>query len=543
MTLIKQLSREDVMFVAGETDSIYQHVGVLIVLDCNDQPDFDFKRFRQHCVDRIALIPHFRWKLHSVPMGLDRPYWIEDKNFSFDHHVKHIALPQPGDEKTLCEVAAHLYSKHLDRNKPLWESWLIEGLEGGKYAYFQKFHHCMMDGEGAFNMMGIICDFEQSPSAEKQIDKSIADATAGGIPTYKERSARIFQHLSSLPGEAAKSAYDILRPKILEQFVWPKKPRAHKATIPTASFNGLIGSDRAATFASIPMSTIKTIKSHFQVSLNDVLLALCSSAIRAYLNERDELPSESLRTNIPVSLRTGNDSKLSNKVTNTTVTLATNIEDPVARLQAIHQESEQAKTRAHSGGTGLIELFQMMPPILVSTLMESLPVDQAPQILGANIIVSNVRGSPAPMYIAGARLDKMYPMSILTAGIGINITCISYLDHIDCGIIVDPDLVPDYEMLSSSLEAAASEYLMLCKPKPKRKNAKRATAKLKKKPAPKKTAAKKPAPKKTAAKKPPGKKKAAPKKLVAKKTPARKKPAVRKTRVTAVKPSAGRKKK
>jgi diacylglycerol O-acyltransferase / wax synthase len=530
MTLIKQLSKEDVMFVAGETDSIYQHVGVLMILDSSDQPDFNFERFRQNCIERIDLIPHFRWKLHTVPMGLDRPYWIEDQNFNYDHHIKHIALPQPGDDKTLCEVAAHLYSKHLDRNKPLWESWLIEGLEGGKYAYFQKFHHCMMDGQGAFSMMGIICDFEQNSPADKQIDKSISEAKAGTVPSYQERSARALQHLSRLPGEAARGAYDILRPKILEQFVWPKKPKAHKAVVPTACFNGLIGSDRAVTFASVSLSTMKKIRSHFDVSLNDVLLALCSSAIRAYLIERDELPHESLRTNIPVSLRTGSESQLSNKVTNTTVTLATNIEDSAARLKAIHQESEQAKTQAHSGGKGLIELFQMMPPIMVSTLMESLPVDQAPQILGANIIVSNIRGSTAPMYVAGARLEKMYPMSILTAGIGINITCISYLDHMDCGITVDPDLMPDYETLGTSLEQAANEYLALCKPK--RKTAKQAAANTRKKAAPKKTAASKASVKKAPAKKAAAKKaapkKVAPKKVAAKKAPAKKNRAIKK---------------
>ena len=156
MSLIKQLSREDVMFVAGETSSIYQHVGLLITLDSSDCPGFDYQQFRQHCMERVSLIPQFRWKLHSVPLGLDRPYWVEDANFSFDHHIKHIALPKPGDNTSLCEVAAHLYSKHLDRSRPLWEMWLIEGLEGGKYAYLQKFHHCMMDGEGAFKMLQII---------------------------------------------------------------------------------------------------------------------------------------------------------------------------------------------------------------------------------------------------------------------------------------------------------------------------------------------------------------------------------------------------
>lgn len=480
MSLITQLSREDVMFVAGETDSIYQHVGLLLLLDTSGRSEFDFEHFRQHCIDRIELIPQFHWKLHTVPMGLDRPYWVEDQNFSYDHHIKHIALPRPGDKETLCEVASHLYAKHLDRDRPLWEMWLIEGLEDGKFAYLQKFHHCMMDGEGAFKMMQIICDFEPNPKKKKTVDKSVSEARAGKVPSTPEQSSKAWQHLSRLPGEAAKNMYDILRPKVLEQFVWPRKPREERPVVPTASFNGMIGSDRATTFTSLPLAQMKAIKEHFGVSLNDVVLALVGSAVREYLLEYDDLPQEPLRTNIPVSLRSEKDAQLSNKVTNTTVTLATDLEDPAARLQAIHEESELAKARAHGGAKGIIELFQMMPPILVSSLMESLPADQAPQILGANLVVSNVRGSPASMYIAGAHIDRMYPMSILTAGIGINVTCVSYRECIDFGIIVDPELVPRQEALAEHLEAAFDEYLALCKPVRKRR--KRSSTKAKAKP-------------------------------------------------------------
>ncbi len=509
MSLIRQLSREDVMFVAGETSSIYQHVALLILLDAGDRPEFDFEHFRQHCIERIELIPQFRWKLHSVPLGLDRPYWVEDENFNYDHHIKHIALPQPGDKEALCEVASYLYAKHLDRGRPLWESWLIEGLEDGNFAYLQKFHHCMMDGQGAFKMIEIIGDFEREAPHTKVVDKSISQARAGRVPSNPERSTKAWQHLARLPGEAARNAYDILRPRVLEQFVWPGKPRAQRAVVPTASFNGAIGSDRAMTFCSLSLEQLKLVKAHFGVSLNDVVLALVSSAVRAYLIEHAELPEEPLRTNIPVSLRSDNDAQLSNKVTTTTVTLATHLEGPVARLKAIHEESEQAKASAHGGAMGVVELFQMMPPILVSTLMESLPEDQAAQILGANLIVSNVRGSAVPLYIAGARMDRMYPMSILTAGIGINFTCVSYDGFMDFGIIVDPDLMPEQEVLATRLEAALGEYLALCKPA--RKTRKQAATKGRQKPSRKKA---------------PGKASATKKMPRAKKAPAaRKKPA------------------
>jgi WS/DGAT/MGAT family acyltransferase len=512
MPTVKQLNKEDVMFVAGETDTIYQHVAALIVLDGNDRPEFNFESFRQRCIDRISLLPQFQWKLHEVPMGLDRPYWVEDENFSYDHHIKHIAIPSPGDSAALSEVAAHLYSRTLDRSKPLWELWLIEGLEGGKFAFLQKFHHCMMDGEGALKFIETTCDFESDPQAEKTVAEAISQARAGKVPSSQQQSTRAARHLARMPGKAAKSIYDILRPKIIERLAWPKKPKPKKPVIPTASFNGKISSDRGFVFGNLSLQDIKNVKNHFNVSVNDVILATVSGAIRNYLLQTSELPEDSLRTNIAVSIRTESDDNFSNKVTTTTVTLATDLQDPVERLRAINNESEQAKTQARAGAIGVTEMFQMMPPILVSTVMGSLPAGQAPQLLGGNLVVSNVRGSPLPMYAAGARIEAMYPMSILIEGLGINLTCISYVDKIDFGIILDPNLVPEPWLLDTELKNTLAVYTALIKPKPRaRKKAvtrrkaavKKATATSNKAAARKKAAVKK----KTVAKKSPAKKK------------------------------------
>jgi diacylglycerol O-acyltransferase / wax synthase len=458
MTLVRQLSREDVMFVAGETETVYQHIGLLVILDPSENPDFSFDYFRQQCIERIALIPHFRWKLHSVPLGLDRPYWVEDEHFDYDHHIKRVALPKPGDQTILNDVAANLYSTHLDRTKPLWEIWLIEGLEGGKCAYVQKFHHCMMDGEGAFKMIEILCDLEPWPSEPKQVDASISSARAGKAPSMPERSRNFWRHMSQLPGDAARGTYDILRPKILEQFVWPRKKAEDRPVVPSTCFNREISSERAMAACSLPIATLLAIKKHFGVSLNDLVLALVADAIRHYLIDMGELPEAPLRTNIPVSLRSESDDSLSNKVTNTTITLATHMEDPIERLLEIHRESSMAKARAHEGGGSIVEIFQMMPPIMISSMMDSLPAEQAPQILGANLIVSNVRGMPVPMYMAGARIEHMYPMSIITAGMAINFTCISYHDQMEFGIMVDPDQVPEHTSIANGLLAALKTY-------------------------------------------------------------------------------------
>jgi len=157
------LGKEDVLFIAGENPSVYQHTAGLVVLDSSTHPDFSFDTFRKKCIERLSLVPHFRWKLHQVPMGLDRPYWVEDRNFNYKHHIKRITLPYPGDRVALSEVVAHLYSRHLDRHKPLWEIWFIEGLEGGKYAILQTLDHSFLDGQGANKLGEILCDFEADP--------------------------------------------------------------------------------------------------------------------------------------------------------------------------------------------------------------------------------------------------------------------------------------------------------------------------------------------------------------------------------------------
>jgi len=138
----------DVLFIAGENDRTYHHTAGLVTLDTSATPQFDFDYFRRHTSERMDLIPHFRWKLQEVPLGRDLPYWVEDENFSYDNHFKRIAVPQPGDREALAEVASYIFSRHLDRSRPLWEMWYIEGLAGGRVAILQKLHHCMMDGQG-----------------------------------------------------------------------------------------------------------------------------------------------------------------------------------------------------------------------------------------------------------------------------------------------------------------------------------------------------------------------------------------------------------
>ena len=183
MAVTRQLGREDVLFVASEADNVYYHTAGLVILDTRDCPGFGFDWLKEKVIERIDAVPHFRWRLHEVPMGLDLPYWVEDENFDYDNHFRRIAVPAPGDRQALSEVVALLYSRHLDRRRPLWEFWFIEGLEGGRCALLQKLHHCMMDGQGASKLGAMLCDFE--PDGEpRPVEAGIAGARAGSVPAF-----------------------------------------------------------------------------------------------------------------------------------------------------------------------------------------------------------------------------------------------------------------------------------------------------------------------------------------------------------------------
>ncbi len=462
MSGLRQLRKQDVLFVAGESAEIYQHTAGLVILDTSAWPGFSFDHFRDILIERVGQVPHFRWKLCEVPLGLDLPYWVEDENFSYDHHIKRIAVPSPGDREALAEVVSHLYSKHLDRKRPLWEVWFIEGLADGKFAILQKLHHCMMDGQGAMQLGQILCDFEPD-AIPRPVDNTIAHARPGATPERLQMSLATAQNLARFPGDVYRGIYDYFRPRLLDRLRPGKRSKPVKPEVPLVAFNAPISSDRGFVFGSVPIADIKIIKNAFSVSVNDVVLALVGSSLRKYLLELGELPELSLRTGIAVSLRGEGDDEFSNKVTNTPVTLATELEAPLARLRAINEETEQAKQQARKGGMGLVEIMSILPPLLVSAMVSAVQAEQAPKMMGANLIVSNVRGSAEPMYIAGARMETMYPMSIITHGLGINITCVSYADNVDFGIAVAPDLVPRPWDIVDGIGEALAEYLLLAK--------------------------------------------------------------------------------
>lgn len=464
MSKYRQLSTTDVLFVAGENSRTYHHTAGLVILEHPAKSRLDFERIRNYIIERVGQIPHFHWKLHEVPLGLDLPYWVEDENFSYDHHIRRIAVPSPGDRQVLGEVVAHLYSKHMDRSRPLWEMWFIEGLEDGRVALLQKLHHSVMDGQGAARLGEILSDFR--PNAKpKKLDPEIPNARPGEVPDTWQLYANSISRLSRLPLNAGREIGGLLQSGISKRLSRGQEEKEEKPSYPHTFFNGTVGRDRGFIFGSLPLAEIKQVKNHFGVTVNDVILALVGTSMSQYMEARGKLPESSLRATIAISLRREEDDEFSNQVTQAPVTLATDVAGLGERLRAIHQESESAKQVARGGGKGLVEFMQMLPPLLVTTMINITSAEQATAMMGANLVISNVRGSDKPMYIAGARMATMYPMSIILSGMGINVTCVSYAGNVDFGMTIDPDMFDQPWTLIDGLELALEQYLALCAPK------------------------------------------------------------------------------
>ncbi len=469
MSKLNQLTPREVLFIGGETKTVYQHAVGLVFLDTSDVRDYGFETFRQHMATHTANIPQLRWKLHEVPLGLDLPYWVEDDNFNLDNHIRRVAVPAPGDERVLAEVVSYIYCRHLDRSRPLWEFWFIEGLAGGRCAFLQKMHHCMADGEGAIRMVEVLWDHQ--PDAAPVIpDPAQVGAGAGDAPARWQRSLNSARHLARMPMAAARDVLEAVQQDITRRRAGESAPASREAAPPTC-FNDDISADRAFAFTPLALADIKKVKEAFGVTVNDVVLAVVSGSLRAYLAARDELPDESLRTSIAVSLRTDADEDFSNRVTVVPVTLATDQADPLQRLQSIAQDCGRAKEQAHHGGKGVLEFMQLFPPLAVNLLTRMVPAKQIPKMMGVNLVVSNVRGSDTPMYIGGARAESVYPMSIISPGGGLNVTCLSYAGKIHFGFTVEPNLIPDCAELGEGLEQALAEYLALLPRRRRRKKA------------------------------------------------------------------------
>ena len=460
-----------------EKPTWHQHTGGLIIYDRTDAPDFGFASFRQLVEERIGVVPRFRMRIKEVPLGLDRPLWVQDRNFDIGNHMHRIAVPSPGGPRELGELVGDLMGHQLDRRMPLWEMWFIEGLEDGHMAVLAKTHHSLMDGASGQGLAEHMFDLEPHPAERPPSPPPPAREDIERMPSDVELVLR-----SIGPGLAAPfrigsyMAQTAQRGLALLPFLRGDQPATTPmAAVPTP-WNASLSPRRRLSFVSVSLDDVKAVRHAFDVKINDVILALVTTVLRSYLIDQDALPDKPLVSGVPISTRELDDKELGNKIANMFVGLPTQLDDPVERLQTIHRNTMSAKEMTKAVRAKSIQaIAEAAPPALINLAFRTMFSAQLDQRMNmaANALISNVPGPPIPLYSKGARVRAIYPFGPLMLGLGLNVTVMSYLDSVDFGLQVDPELVPDPWTISDRIPDALEELVKAAGIRGKRPRARR----------------------------------------------------------------------
>ena len=490
---MRQLSGVDNGFLVMESATNFGHVASMTVYDPSDAPGgAGYEATYQLLLERIDEVPLFRRRLVEVPLGLDLPYWVEDPHFDLDFHLRHHAVPPPGTDEQLAEVISRIVARPLDRSRPLWEMYVIEGLAGGRIAQLTKIHHAAIDGGAGAQLLAILLDTDPTrrprpkPLADWQPERipndlELLQRTAIeylrrpekmirlGVRTLRDLAAttqngglRAIADIAAqpMPGPVGQLVRNRLRGNHHEVDTPPALP---VTPAPRTPFNRTIGAHRRFAFVSVPLADTKKIKSAYGVTLNDVVMALCSATLRRYLDERAALPDEPLIAMVPVSVRTGSESDAyQNRVSAVFANLHTHEKDPVDRLIAISGSMRAAKEmHAAIPAERLTDFAQFAPPAVAARAMRLYSRTRVADRMNPpfNLVISNVPGPNEPLFSAGARLEHFYPVSTIVDGQGLNMTVQSYNGSMDFGFLADRDLVPDVWDLKGYLLDAVQELL------------------------------------------------------------------------------------
>ncbi|MEO6204777.1 MAG: wax ester/triacylglycerol synthase family O-acyltransferase [Mycobacteriales bacterium] len=464
---MQQLSGLDAAFLAMETSSVFGHVGSVCVLDPSTSPeDFTLERLTRMIESRLHLIPPFRRRLVEVPLGLDQPYWIEDPDFDIEYHVRELALAAPGDDRQLADQAARLHARALDRRRPLWEIYLIHGLQGGRKAVYSKVHHAAIDGVSGNDILAAVLDLTPEGREQAETPEWIRDKQPGSL----EMLARSAVSLAGHPLRAARLSYDLVKsvpglatgPAMRLPFVDQLLRRESSELIlgptglraPGTPFNKSVSPHRRWAFVSMPFADVKAVKDAHGCTVNDVVMSLSSGALRRWLLDHDALPDAPLVAGVPVSVRTESQKGTGgNRVSSMLAPIPTNLADPVERLRACHQSMRAAKeTHGALPADMLADVAQFAMPALAGQAARlAARLRLVERINPFNLIISNVPGPNIPLFYAGAQLVAYYPLSAIADGQGLNITVMSYGGQLHFGVIADRDLVPDVDRITGYL--------------------------------------------------------------------------------------------
>jgi len=477
---MKQLSGTDAMFLQFEHGNNLMHVASLAIYDPSTAPGggVRFKDILRFFASRMEQFPQFRRRLVTMPLWLDRPYWVEDSGFDVEFHVRHIALPQPGDWRQLCIQVARLHSRPIDRSKPLWEAYVIEGLhnvEGvppGSFAVYTKMHHAIIDGESGTELLKAMHSLSPEP-----ID--LDDAPTGAFVADREPrllelySRALMQNIERLPtmarfsfgtarrlarlgvdavGNLPESGSTIL-PKLRALLSGDLSPLLSMLP-PKTRFSGDVSAHRVFEAIGLPFAGLQAIRRNAGAgTINDLFLAIVGGTLNKYLGSKGELPETSMVAMVPMSLRgTDKSGDRGNQVGMTMMPVYSEIDDPLERLHRIHESAERSKRISDAVGKELArDLLEVMPVPISEAMFRNV------KLPGMGLVVSNVRGPDVPLYFAGARLVNYAPISIVIDGTGLNVTGFSYAGTMWICSISCREMLPDPGFFAECMRESYAE--------------------------------------------------------------------------------------
>ncbi len=473
---MQQLSTMDAMFAYTETSKSPMHIGQLLIYHPSTAPGgkVGFKDILRYIESRLDGARIFRQKLVRVPLDLDHPYWVEDDDFDLEYHVRHIALPHPGDWRQLCIQAARIYSRPLDMDRPLWEITVIEGLdnvegcEKGSFAMLHKLHHAAIDGKSGLEFSLALHDTDPDMKPRKFDMNWAPEPDPGALDLLFRAQINNFAN----PVRGIQTLGKLLPvPKRLLDFQRNfKKLEDHSEGCPKTRFNKRVGPHRVLDACTFSLADIKTIRTAFPgTTVNDVALAIVGGSMRYYLEDKDELPDISLKVGAPVSVRTEKEKhSAGNQVSMMTVGVGSHISDAGERLSYVAEETDRSKAMTQAiGARTLVDLSKAMPAGLTAAgakvaVRLGLSETFNPQI---NTIVTNVPGPQVQMYFAGARLDLTYGTGLVMDGIGLFHAITSYNGDIIVTFLADRDMMPDPASYADNITQSFNDLLAVAKRK------------------------------------------------------------------------------
>ena len=479
---IQQVSGQDATFLYAESPSSPMHIATLTIVEGS----IAFNDFKDIVASKLHLIPKFRKRLLNVPLNLDYPYWVDDPNFDIDLHINRLKLPDPANWKTLREMTSSIFSSPLNLRRPLWSISFIEGLDEvsqvpkGSIAIVSKIHHVMIDGSSGVGIMGILFDKnEEDKNKKTPPPKSYEpEPLPDEISLLLKSSYGFFKNPLKIPKLISETAFSLIKGKMNSQFHIKRASQKKSFSTPKTIFNESVSPKRTWGTAILAFDRINTLRKIMDVSVNDLILAICAGGIRKYLEEREKLPVQPLVANVPISIRVkGDKQKMNNQISNMLVKIGTHIKNPIERLEYIQEQTNQGKSRHKAVGAKALSKMADAVPFGLANLAAGLYTKynikefHRPQF---NVTITNVPGPQNPLYLKGHKIVGIFGLTPVLDGFGLIIAAFSYNGIVSITTTSDAKTMPDADKFSRYIRDSANELEELILARGKQKTAQKA---------------------------------------------------------------------